>query len=506
MSNSDLKHVLNVKADDEIADIAVYDGNMNVVSKGVGALTEALPAGLYRIKIRVGAETDEKLAALDRDQTVEFDQVPFASSIPLNNTIKTHEYHVAAAQQASQVVRKQLGTGASIMVFAREWSPEGNRSSGNPAQGLSLLDPAETVLSEIWKEADVRNDADRDASAGWRADVTPGSYFLRLELNDADKTVLMRPIFVSPGHQLQLFCLLGNHIVDEGGERNTIRRADLAAAAMVISPYGSFNPDDRLARLSELACNSLSRSRGLLPQSLIDDLLADKFDNPMLGLFGAHLLLRDRPDDTHLFRVVTDNLLKMLGPDHPDLQTLWWQRQDGNPIGDGRLHVLPMLRASWDLAVERSIKTLDVFSFGTFYSKLTRIIPSAPWMMLMDNDWAVSDDAIDDYLKAREHAHMSRAEAKSALKLAAFQKHYVQRAYTAVRGMLPARFSSYLPTWTADVPTVEVEPPAGGQLESAAPAPEGSTFSLQTNEKADLARTLGIPADVLDAILKRKGH
>jgi hypothetical protein len=72
--------------------------------------------------------------------------------------------------------------------------------------------------------------------------------------------------------------------------------------------------------------------------------------------------------------------------------------------------------------------------------------------------------------------------------------------------MLPARFSSYLPTWTADVPTVEVEPPAGGQLASAAPAPEGSTFSLQTNEKADLARTLGIPADVLDAILKRKGH
>jgi hypothetical protein len=53
---------------------------------------------------------------------------------------------------------------------------------------------------------------------------------------------------------------------------------------------------------------------------------------------------------------------------------------------------------------------------------------------------------------------------------------------------------------------VEVEPPAGGQLASAAPAPEGSTFSLQTNEKADLARTLGIPADVLDAILKRKGH
>lgn len=504
MSNS--KHVLNVKADDEIAEIAVYDGNMNVVSKGVGTLKEELPAGLYRIKIRVGAETDEKLAALDRDQTVEFEQVPFASAIPLSKTIKTHEYHIAAAYDASQNVRKQLGSGASIMTFAREWSPEGNRSSGNPAQGLSLLDANEVLLSEIWKEANVRNNAGLDASAGWRADVAPGSYFLRLELDDADKTALLRPIFVSPGHHLQIFCLVGNHIVDEAGERKTIRRADLAAAAIVISPSGSFNPDDRLARLGELACNALSQSRGLLPKSLIDDLLADKFDNPMLGLLGAHLLLRDKPDDTNTFRIVTDNLLSMLGPDHPDLQTLWWQRNNGNPIGDGRLHVLPMLRASWDLAVERSIKTFDVFSLGTFYAKLTRIIPSAPWVMLMDNDWAVSDDAIDDYLKAREDAHMSRAEAKSALKMAAFRKHYIQRAYTAVRGMLPANFSSYLPTWTADVAMVGVSPPAAGQLESAAPAPEDTTFSLQTNEKADLARSLGIPADVLDTILKRKGR
>jgi len=503
---SESKHVLNVKADDEIAEIAVYDGNMNVVSKGVGALQEALPAGLYRIKIRVGAETDEKLTALDRDQTVEFNQVTFASPIPLSNTIKTHEYHVAAAQEASQNVRTRINTGASIMVFAREWSPEGNRSLGNPAQGLSLLDSNEQLLSEIWKEAAVRNDSNQDASAGWRADVKPGSYFLRLELDDADKTTLLRPFFVSPGHQLQIFCLIGSHAVDEAGERTIIRRADLAAAAVVISPYGSFSPDDHLARLSELACNSLSRSRGLLPQSLIDDLLADKFDNPMLGLFGAHLLLRDRPDDTELFRIVTNNLLRMLGPDHPDLQTLWWHRPDGNLLGDGRLHDLPMLRASWDFAVDRSIKTLDVLSFGTFYSKLTRIIPSAPWMMLMDNDWAVSDDAIDDYLKAREHAHMSRAEAASALKMAAFREHYIQRAFTAVRDMLSPRIASYLPTWLAETAVVKAALPDSAPRETVVPADEGPAFSLQRSEKADLARSLGIPADMLDTILKRKGH
>lgn len=499
MSPSD--HVLKVKADDEIADIAVYDGNMNVVAKGVGGLEQALPAGLYRVKIRVGSESAEQLAALDGNKTVEFDPVPFASAIPLNKTIKTHEYHMGAAYEASRNVSKQLGHGASIMVLAREWSPEGNQSAMNPAQGLCLLDPNEQLLSEIWNEADVRTGNGRDASAGWRADVNPGSYFLRLALDDPDKTALLRPIYVSPGHQLQVFCLVGNHFVHEGQERKAIRRADLAAASVVISQSGSFDPNDRLARLSELACNALAQARPLLPQPLVDELLDAKFDNPMLGLFGAHLLLKARPDDKALFRTVTDNLLRMLGPDHPDLQALWWQRGDEKPIGDGRLHALPMLSASWSLAVDRSIKTLDVLSLGTFYSKLTRIIPSAPWVMLMDNDWAVSDSAIEDYLKAREHAHLSRAQAKAALRMAAFQKHYVQRVYSTVRGMLPESVSSYLPVWSASAPAGERSAGLESMDESvAAPAP------LESAERAQLARTLSIPVQMLDAILKQKGH
>lgn len=482
------QHFLKVRAEDEIADIAVYDGNMNVVAKGVGELKQSLPAGLYRIKIRVGAETSEEVTALNRDKEVTFQPVQFASVIPLQGTLKTHEYHMAAAVAASRAPREQLGQGASIMVFAREWSSEGNRSGVNPAQGLSLLDSDERVLAKLSDKADIKdgkgqgpNGRDEDASAGWRADVKPGSYFLRLELDDPDQTKLLRPIYVSPGHQLQVFCLMCNHSVGEAGERKTIRRADLGTAAIVISPDAVFKPNDRTARLSELACNALSQSRALLPQSLLDELLIGKFDDPMLGLFGAHLLLRERPNDKALFRTVTNNLRDMLGSEHPDLQTLWWQRGDENMIGDGRLHVLPMLSASWSLAVDRSIKTLDVFSLGTFYSKLTRIAPSAPWMMLMDNDWAVSDAAIDEYLRAREHAHLSRAEAKSALKQAAFRKHYVQRVYSTVRGMLPEKISSYLPVWSTGAP-------------------------LASDEKAQLARTLAIPAQVLDSILKQKGR
>jgi hypothetical protein len=213
----------------------------------------------------------------------------------------------------------------------------------------------------------------------------------------------------------------------------------------------------------------------------------------MLGLFGAYLLLRDRPDDKEVFHTVTDNLLRMLGHDHPDLQALWWKRDDNCPIGDSRLHVLPMLRASWDLAIERSVKDIDVFSFGTFNSKLSRIMPSAPWLMLMDNEWASSDNAIADFTSARTRAYQSRAQAELTRKAEALQKQYFRRAATAVRDILPRSVASYLPsTWTTDV--------------AAGPPPQSTAPALKDDEKADLARTLGVPADLLETILQRKGH
>jgi hypothetical protein len=485
-------HSLNVVTADGITEIAIYDGNLNVVAKGTGNLSQNLPTGLYRIRVRAGSEATERLVTLDKSKTETFDALPFRSAIPLANTEKTHEYHMQAASEvASRPPAKVIGSGARIMIFAREWSPEGNLSAGNPAEGLSLLDSQENLLAEIWKEADVRNLG--DASAGWCAEVNPGGYFLRLDLGDANKTVLLRPVYVSAGHQLQIFGLVCEQAAESSANEIKIRRVDLANAAGAISLQPAFDPSDRRTRLSELACSALTQSRGTLTQSLIDELMKEKFECPMLGLFAAHLLLKYRPDDKALFATVTDNLLPILGPDHPDLQALWWQRASQDQIGDGRLHVLPMLSASWSLAVDRSIKTLDVLAFGTFYNKLTRIVPSAPWMTLKDNEWAVSDAAIDDYIKSRAKAHISRADAIAVLKAEALNKQFLSRAYSVVHAVLPKGIASYLPD------------PAIGASQGDQAATPANAPTMQADEKADLARSLNIPADILDTILKKRG-
>jgi hypothetical protein len=487
------EHSLNVETADGITEIAVYDGNLNVVAKGTGGLHKDLPAGLYRIRVRAGSEASERLVALDKSKTETFDPLPFQSPIPLAGTEKTHEYHMQAAVDVARAPpTKVIGSGgARIMVFAREWSPQGNLSAGNPAQGLSLLDPQENVLAEIWNEADVRSQG--DASAGWCAEVAPGAYFLRLEIGDANNTVLLRPIYVSPGHQLQIFGLVYGQPVEDKQNQAGPRCIDLTNAAVSISRQPAFDPYDRRNRLNELACSALAQSRGVLTQSLIDELMKEKFDSPMLGLFAAHLLLKYRADDRSLFTTVTDNLLTILGPDHPDLQALWWQRDSHDQIGDGRLHALPMLSASWNLAVERSIKALDVIAFSGSYDKLSRIVPSVPWLMLMDNEWAVSDVAIGDYIGARANAYVSRNKAMAELRVDALRKRFFPRAYSAVHDILPESIASYLPE-----PAIKAAQSDVPSLEAAAPA-------MQAEEKADLARSLNIPPYVLDAILKKRG-
>jgi hypothetical protein len=295
------------------------------------------------------------------------------------------------------------------------------------------------------------------------------------------------------------------------GKERSVRRADLAAAAIIVSPSGHFDPDDRHARLSELACHALTQSRVVSSRSLVDALISEKLGNPMLGLFAAHLMVKemtkspdgnaeDGAEDKALFRTVTDHLLGMLGPDHPDLQTLWWQRGEGAQLGDGRLHVLPMLRASWELTVARSIKTFDVLSLGTFFDKLPRIMPTAPWVILMDNEWAASDEAVTEYLNAREHAHLSRAQAEAALRAEAMAKRFFKRAYSTVLNLVPASVARYLPSTAPAIDT------AGPPADSAA-APAGPSVPvIGSDEKAELSRALGLPASVLDSILRKIGH
>jgi hypothetical protein len=509
-------NILTVETADTAAEISVLDGSLNNVGRSVGRLRKELPRGIYKVRVRVGPSFQEQLVSLDQDREIKVDALAFASPIPLTGTSRSHEYHQAAAIDASRNARTRLGSGASVMVFAREWSAPDGRSQSNPAAGLTFCDESGGTLAVVADKADVRTSG--DASAGWRADVAPGAYRLRLEFSDGSG--LERSLFATSGKQTQVFLLQRDQVLPDG---KVDRRADLLGATVTISPSQSFNPQDRRVRLSELACYALTQSRRILSDEVMDELLNEKFEDPMLGLLGAHLILHDnpkglseQPDALRQFKIVTDNLLRLLGPDHPDLQTLWWRRGDGGSIGDGRLHSLPMLRRSWDLAVEKSFQKADAIALqSACNAAIAGIRPAAPWLVwravTKDSTSAEAGalfDVLGDYLHARALAAGSRVlqSVKQAVPSGgkvrgkSFAARATKAADPAKRAVRKLR---------SKVSTAEsLQAPAPGEpgiltsLESAV-ATVAASVLLDHDEKADIARTLGVPSQMLDAMLRR---
>ena len=75
-------------------------------------------------------------------------------------------------------------------------------------------------------------------------------------------------------------------------------------------------------RYTELALHSLVNGRSLLSIEEVDtNLLVQKFNNPMLGILGCHLLLQRTPKDEELIRIVLANL-DTLVPGDPDVIAL----------------------------------------------------------------------------------------------------------------------------------------------------------------------------------------
>lgn len=489
MSSSD--KALTVTAADETAEISVIDGDLKKIARGVGWLHKNLPPGLYKLRVRVGPSLHEELVSLDKDREVTISAQEFPSPIPLEGTSRSRDNHRAAAIAASNTPRDRLGVGASILVFARDWSVEGRGSNDNPAAGLSLLSENQSISMDIESRAELRTDG--DPCAGWRADVTPGAYRLRLKLGDG--TGFERALFAAPNSQTQIFLLQRDHVLTGGKVQ---RRADLAAASMSISLTGSFDPRSRPARLSELASYALTQSHRILSDPLLNALSSEDFLDPMLGLLGAHLILRDRPNETRKFQLVTDNLRRLLGPDHPDLRALWLRRDDGSALGDGRLHTPPMLRRSWELAVEKSVHDPDLIPPGPPESSISgRILQAAPWLVwraAADNSTSegtttdrfdVLTTALRDYVGARDRSDAARLDAARPM-AAPLGTRILQQ----VLGYM--RLSNVRPTADA--------------RSSASAASDTPTATLNTEEKAELARMYGVPGHVLDAVLQRISH
>lgn len=359
------KITLYIRAEDGGAvEIAVQDSAFRTVDRGVGFLQPELDPGIYTVVANAGGKTWKQMVVLDPGKTqVELTVLPmeFASPVPLQSTSQSHEYHQIAAENQSRRVHAQVGTGSAIFVTVREFTGKGAAAKptfqGNPLAGLTLHSAAGKELVDL-QAAGAADKAGswEDAWGCCNIVLDPGFYRLRQQLISGDSVDL--GLVASRGWQTQVFALLGTY----GGE-NPELQPDLVESSILMTRFDPSRPEEdrggysefgeqyqRGNRLAELARLGLSNRREVLKREMYE-MLYQKFDNPMLGILGAHLLLAKKAIDLDLLKTVVGNLRNLLG-EHPDVEALALALPD-EPV-EYTFPFPPMVRRGWSMVVKAS--------------------------------------------------------------------------------------------------------------------------------------------------------
>ncbi len=369
---------LTVTTSDPVTEIFVQDDRFRLVKRGVGTLEAPLEPGIYQVKIRMGHATDEQLVALrDKPEVVHFHPLKFFTPAPLEASTTFEMGLAEAAERESGHVHDRPGAGSSLFVFVRDWRESGRENEGvapaNPAEGLVLLElDGETVVSDLAAKA--AKPSGPGAYAACTVALDPKPYRLRLRLPSGE--AIDQTIIAVPGWQAQVFLLLRDY--DPTGAR----RADLASAGHLLVPWQEpredsvFSRSSRSARLTELARIGLSYDRQLLSDTLIDELLHAKFEDPLLGIYGALMLMLKSPLNAEAF-AARDRALRQLA-EAPGVSCEFRERIAKNPLDAATLEALagnPALTSS-------ALESLRSFSVGVRQLRdLSEVIRNLRWIL-----------------------------------------------------------------------------------------------------------------------------
>jgi hypothetical protein len=372
--------------------IDVIGADFSVRAKGYGRIDQELPTGYYTVRYAAGDAVEERDITLRPNQPLTLDQPPdlkFTSAAPMELTSTTHEYHQANAQQLSQFEPLERGEGGELFIFVRDVDAGGQR---NPAKGLSLHRLDGERLLWLAQVAEVSTREDLARWAGRNIILDPGTYRLRLSLGRGQAVEMA--VVVCPYWQSQVFLLR------QGGEAMVGNRPiiDLMSAAQIMGhPGQGFDPwrviqgrvDPIIAgedmRLAELARQALAYDRQGIHTEDLQGMLSGKWEDPLLGIFGVHLLLM-RPDaDLGLAGLVVNRLQNDLLPGfrHPDVEILSAEiaQRRGGTIDMPPIGAPPMLRRSWQMLVQATAERPALIPPGSLNAQIAdRLWGGGAWL------------------------------------------------------------------------------------------------------------------------------
>jgi hypothetical protein len=495
-STSEKKLVqLTVKVGDASAEVFLIDSDLSLVARDIGGLDEKLPPGIYKVRVRTGFLTSEKLLVLRSDPVTEsFGASPFSSPVPLANTAKTHEYHEAAAEQESQKTHVQAGQGSSIFVFVREWTPPGSSSAAptsipNPATGLTLKAQDGTVVADVERTSS-KSDSPFPGSDPWAACsivLNPGAYRLGVSTPQGEYE---QSIIAPKDWHVNVFLMLRNYEANDQQER----KADLASAAVTLSSSRAFVPNND-ARLVELARLGLTQKRKVLSRELRSEILGGKFNDPMLGIFGGHLLLLEDKVDLQLLSQVVANLRYMVGSEHPDVEALAVALNERGRIFEVR--VPPMLQRSWQVILDGTAdQRAMVMRDGLAAQIIKSTCSGEPWLLWtsLGSSAQVQESDLEEVLKRHIFGRQSDVNVSVKAPKQPARAKFSNMLVLGVEAMAGAKESGGALEARGEAEEVQAEAEA---------LPVETSTSISPDKMRELIRRMGVPRFCMEDLLKK---
>jgi hypothetical protein len=369
---------LKVKVGSPLAEVFVIDRAFELVQRAIGDLVCNVEPGVYKVKAKLGDAIAEELVVLDDDQEVDLTTaLDVGSAAPVEGTARSGLRDMVVAEEESRRLEASHGAGARIFVMTRRWA-----GGAPPAVSLHDLD------GDLLAEPDASVAGPDEVTLSVSVEVSPGAYFLRWR--DDSGVTAEQCVHAVDGWQTQVF------VLEEGEKAAEIGRTRVS----VLMSRESFDSTDEENRLVEEARTALADERRIASDQL-NGVLFEKFNNPMLGLFGAHLMLvardaervaevegsrrRARPlapvqFDQQQFDRVVAGLEGALGHQHPDVVALATQTSGVALQELTRVYAPPMLFRSWKLLVDASNREPELVPAST-WRQTVHLLPLRPFFL-----------------------------------------------------------------------------------------------------------------------------
>ena len=385
---------LTAQNGDATAEIRLLGDRFETLDADVGRLAASLPYGLYAMRFKVGRQTNEKVILLDADwpplpggdeSSAQSAPVvpPITSGAPLPMSAATHERQREAVVTSQSRVDVQAGVGAELLVMPRVWSPSRDAAGPLPWTNVAVLNSSGQMIADL--SVDGIRGVEPDPFAVCSIALAPGSYVLRHKGEHG--AMIAKSLIVPPnGWRLEAYLLHRPGFSDSVAvPRVTFLMRRINA------PWGT-DEDTVLEKLKV----ALADERPILNQNL-SMLLLQKFQSPLAGIIGAHLLLIGAERGAsgpglELLNEVVWNLRGLVGTEHPDVEALSLKCPNEALRRATPVTTPPMFDRSWRMLVDGCRDTPDLIPLSLWQQVHTRVGGQSPFFT-----WALDDTTQSNY-------------------------------------------------------------------------------------------------------------